>query len=122
MKKPKTPPKPRKLAPRSGDPAAATPPSPAPEPAKTKTVSRGDRFGSQARTTALRTASADGKSIGDTVRADHYEAWREIQLQQQQIDQLEDTLQGLCRNLGLNHIQVLSRVDATVTAMISRKK
>lgn len=120
-----------KLAEKSGDEDGADagseefPPSSStsPRPPSSSPSENGKSWRKVPRTTALRTTSADGRSVKTSERpfskGDHYEAWREIQIQQQQIRNLEDQLQGLCHSLGLNPMQFLAAVDASVSMKLS---
>ena len=79
---------------------------------------------SSPRTAALRTTSAGGhvlekaraakKAGGKTSAADHWEAWREIQIQHDQMLGLEEKLKMLCHSLEIDPIQMLSSIDATL--------
>ncbi len=78
------------------------------------------------RTAALRTTSAGGHVLdkartaklagGKTSVADHWEAWREIQIQHDQMRGLEEKLQNLCFSLEIDPIQMLSSIDATLAS------
>jgi hypothetical protein len=95
------------------------------------------RAAGQGRTTALRTTSADGKvykANNDNTNAnnnnndspsrtqsrqrhnqsrqDQWEAWREIQIQYDQMKLLEDQLTNICDSLGVDPIPVLVQVDS----------
>jgi hypothetical protein len=79
------------------------------------------------RTVALRITDAGGNSSASVYTTptkhqgaspakgganDQWEAWKEIQMQNDQIQQLEAQLQTLCSAMSLNHQQVLSKLDA----------
>jgi hypothetical protein len=76
------------------------------------------------RTAALRTTSAGGhvlekaraakKAGGKASAADHWEAWREIQIQHDQMVGLEEKLKMLCHSLEIDPFQMLSSIDATL--------
>jgi len=86
---------------------------------------------SKHRTTALKTINADGKIItttnslakpdaaaGTTVTAlsrhDQWEAWREIQMQYDQMKQLEDQITAVCTSLNIDPIPVIVGVDTAL--------
>ena len=85
---------------------------------------------SSPRTAALRTTSAGGqvlekaraakKAGGRTPAADHWEAWREIQIQSDQMLGLEEKLKSLCHSLEIDPIQMLSSIDATLNLEAAR--
>lgn len=73
------------------------------------------------RTVALRLTDAVGNSNVYTtpnrarrekeLKDDHWEAWKEIQIQNDQMQQLEEQLQRACLLTNLNHQQVLATLD-----------
>ena len=72
----------------------------------------------QQRTAALRTTSADGvvsragNRTNPSAKHDQWEAWREIQIQYDQMKQLEDQITAVCQSLGLDPVPVIVAVDA----------
>jgi hypothetical protein len=74
------------------------------------------------RTAALRTTSADGQvSRGGRLdatkaktqsRQDQWEAWREIQMQYDQMKALEDSITATCQAMGTDPIPLIVAVDA----------
>lgn len=82
---------------------------------------------SKHRTTALKTINADGKIIATTnslakpdaatgtttmlSRQDQWEAWREIQMQFDQMKQLEDQITAVCTSLNIDPIPIIVGVD-----------
>lgn len=79
-------------------------------------------LGPGTRSAALRTTSADGaagrsgRSSPDKVksqsRQDQWEAWREIQMQYDQMKQLEDSITAVCHHMNLDPIPLIVAVDA----------
>jgi cilia- and flagella-associated protein 57 len=79
---------------------------------------------SSPRTAALRTTSAGGHVLdkaraaklagGKTSAADHWEAWREIQIQHDQMVGLEEKMKTLCHSLEIDPEQMLASIDATL--------
>jgi len=89
--------------------------------------------GGGTRTAALKTTHADGKmvlnsrggggggggaSTGRTgrqdPRQDQWEAWREIQMQYDQMKQLEDSLMSVCYSLNIDPIPVIVGIDTSL--------
>lgn len=81
------------------------------------------------RTAALKTTLADGKLFDPTAagkdaisknrhsaisRNDQWEAWREIQMQYDQMKVLEDNLTAICQTLGLDPDRVINGIDRTL--------
>lgn len=72
----------------------------------------------QQRTAALRTTSADGvvsragNRSNPSAKHDQWEAWREIQIQFDQMKQLEDQITAVCQSVGLDPVPVIVAVDA----------
>ncbi len=83
------------------------PPTP-PELSRRRTV--------QSRSTALKTTTADGKgSRGNGgSRHDQWEAWREIQMQYEQMKQLEDQLTALCHACHIDPDQLIVGIDSNL--------
>lgn len=74
------------------------------------------------RTAALKTALSDGKVVNATdsfsktrsnaiSRNDQWEAWREIQMQYDQMKYLEEQLTALCNTLGHDPDRVINAID-----------
>jgi hypothetical protein len=66
------------------------------------------------RTTALRTTAADGKRSGMNSRQDQWEAWREIQMQYEQMRGLEDHLTSLCLECNIDPDQLIVGIDSNL--------
>ena len=86
----------------------------------------GSASGKFTRTAALKTTLADGKLMDpakDAVnkkrnsaisRNDQWEAWREIQMQYDQMKVLEENLTAVCHTLGLDPDRVINGIDRTL--------
>lgn len=71
------------------------------------------------RSAALRTTSAEGRvssavTRGGISKIDNYQAWREIQMQYDQMMLLEDHLSTLCQSLGINPLSLLAGIDSAI--------
>ena len=66
----------------------------------------------------MRTTSADGimsragNRSNPSAKHDQWEAWREIQIQYDQMKQLEEQITAVCQSLGLDPVPVIVSVDA----------
>lgn len=73
------------------------------------------RNGPKSRSVALRTTSASGKidpaSQGSRSRNDQWEAWREIQMQNDNMAQLEMHIRALCNHLAIDSDTMLGQID-----------
>jgi hypothetical protein len=73
------------------------------------------------RSTALRTTSASGKiqsaANAAVSKHDQWEAWREIQMQTEQMRQLEDQLQEICKSMGVDPVQILINIDVNLQSL-----
>lgn len=76
------------------------------------------RSGPKSRSVALRTTSASGKidpaSQGSRSRNDQWEAWREIQMQNDNMSQLETHIRALCNHLSIDPQTMLDEIDASL--------
>jgi hypothetical protein len=92
---------------KSSDPNAV-PPTPPSEHAIAK---------KRDRTSAIRTTSAHGRvdntSSTGISKSDHWEVWRELQMQQVQMTQLEQQLTNLCNSVNIDPVQALVNIDAS---------
>ena len=97
--------------------------------AESRVKSRGGVVG---RTAALKTTLADGKMLqsaggtrsggpggngpltGTVSKQDQWEAWREIQMQYDQMKVLEDQLMAVCYSLNIDPIPVIVGIDTTL--------
>ena len=93
---------------------------------------RANRTSNTARTAALKTTLADGKVLrsaggrrsgegstggaltGTVSKQDQWEAWREIQMQYDQMKVLEDQLMAVCYSLNIDPIPVIVGIDTTL--------
>ena len=82
------------------------------------------------RTAALKTTNAEGKVSrggggrsgaggaaglsGVVSKQDQWEAWREIQMQYDQMKALEDQLMAVCYSLSIDPIPVIVGIDSTL--------
>ena len=115
----------------SGPVAAADPALP-PFPPSAGSDRLRSRGGTVARTAALKTTLADGKLLhsagghrssnaggngpltGTVSKQDQWEAWREIQMQYDQMKVLEDQLMAVCYSLNIDPIPVIVGIDTTL--------
>ena len=85
------------------------------EPAEQK------RSNPSARSAALRTVSAGGimdGQVSETIsKADQWDAWREIQMQNDQMQQLEQQLRALCYAVNIEPTQMLNSIDKNLNAL-----
>jgi len=93
-------------------------------------VARSSRGGTMGRTAALKTTNAEGKVSrggggrsgaggaaglsGVVSKQDQWEAWREIQMQYDQMKALEDQLMAVCYSLSIDPIPVIVGIDSTL--------
>jgi hypothetical protein len=101
---------------------------PVPPDGSARVRSRGGTIG---RTAALKTTNADGKVVrtssghgshggpgagqtGMVSKQDQWEAWREIQMQYDQMKGLEDQLMAVCYSLNIDPIPVIVGIDSTL--------
>ena len=70
------------------------------------------------RTAALRTVSASGtqdeRVNATTSQYDQWEAWKELEMQNKHMKQLENRLEGLCNALSLDSSQILFNIDVNL--------
>jgi len=74
----------------------------------------------QGRTVALHVTDAQGRQLSappTRSKTDNWEAWREIQMQHDQMQSLEEQLQTVCMNLNIDPMQILSNVDEKLQAL-----
>jgi hypothetical protein len=73
------------------------------------------------RSAALRTTSASGRVQGGAAakasKHDQWEAWREVQMQMEQMRQLEDQLHSVCRSMGVDPVQILINIDVNLQSL-----
>lgn len=97
--------------------AVKTPQSPFPPE---NSVSTGKRSSVKGRSSALRTTSATGKlepvTDGSRSRHDQWEAWREIQMQTDNMEQLENHIRVLCSSLAIDPAHMLEQIDVSLVS------
>jgi hypothetical protein len=74
----------------------------------------------QGRTVALHVTDANGRQTTapqSRSKTDNWEAWREIQMQHDQMQHLEEQLQVICMNMNIDPMQILASVDNNLQAM-----
>lgn len=111
-------------APASGSTDSLPPMSGNPLESITRGRSRGSALG---RTAALKTTNADGKVVQSTgnsrgkpedgglvSKQDQWEAWREIQMQYDQMKVLEDQIMAVCYSLNVDPIPIIVGIDTAL--------
>jgi len=74
----------------------------------------------QGRTVALHVTDAQGRQTTapqSRSKVDNWEAWREIQMQHDQMQHLEEQLQIVCMNMNIDASQILANVDNNLQTM-----
>lgn len=74
----------------------------------------------QGRTVALHVTDAQGRQLTapqSRSKTDNWEAWREIQMQHDQMQNLEEQLQITCMNMNIDLSQILANVDNNLQAL-----